>query len=82
MIGIVPIVLLAQIELFAALSNNSQSRVGYPMPHLRGRGMAVEANAWQRLHISLFADGPIDTLHQLVSVGLRPLLITLCLLRI
>ena len=36
--------------------------------------------ALQRLNRPIFADGPCDTLDQLVSVGLRPVCLTLYLL--
>jgi hypothetical protein len=41
------------------------------MPQLRGPGCAAELKSFQRLDSPVFADGPRDTLDQLVTVGLR-----------
>jgi hypothetical protein len=50
------------------------------MNRLLGRGDAVEVQAFQRLTPSIFTDSLGDTLDQLVSVGLRPVGLTLSLL--
>ncbi len=44
------------------------------------RGCAVEIESFQRLHLSIFADGPCDQLDQLVSVGLHFMCLTLYLM--
>ena len=70
--GVVPVAVVAQQDLLAALRDHAEGRVGHAMPQLRGRGRAVELQPFQRLDGPIVADGPRDALDQLVTAGLRP----------
>ena len=77
---VVPVALVAQKDLFAALRDHAEAGVVHSVNDLpRGRG-AVKFETLYRLDGSVFPKGVCETLHQLRPVGLRRSVFSLCLL--
>jgi len=77
MSGIVPVAVVAQQDLLATLRDHAKGRFGHAIHRFCGRGSAIEVQPFQRLNRPIFADGPRDTLGQLLSVGLCPVRLAL-----
>jgi len=72
MSGVVPITVVAQKDLLAALRNHAKGQVGHAVNHLCGQSGAEEVQAFQRLNPSILVDGSCNTLDQLVLGWLAP----------
>ena len=68
---VVPVAVVAQQDLLAALRDHAEGGLGDAVHRLRGRGRAIEAQPFERLYGPVFADRPRDALDQLFAVVLH-----------
>src|SRR5215212_3958257 len=82
MAGVVSVVVLAEIDLLAALGDDAEGGDQHAVDGLRGRGHPREVQPRQRLDRAVVADRPSNPLDELLPIRLRPTPFALTLLMV